>query len=407
MLQRVLLLTIAWSLGGVAFGEAGQGLTQGDSEASGLFCVGWHRHIMRFNARLQASGGLAIFGNDDGYAIGPEAAVFEALTEFTSDILEHCSLLLQITKTKVYEVSGCRPPEATLTMPLAGVKVEAQWLPGFTCYGVEIGLDAYIRHRLGERGEELIGEVDRVMHLLRDDTQPAWVLLSTALSHQLDYSLTLQYPSDMLEVATSLDTRLWAALEQVSGQSHIPRVEERGGVECVLALPGVPQLEGRSFQHLLVPQPVKLGGCGLRSLVEMRHPAFLGGLEQALPYMVAGEHAYVPLSPHFREAIGSMEGKQHWAEFLAAVSCTSREFQEAWNALTAEARDTWAYMEVEPSGALSAPKEEVGGSSVNGSGAAEGGDEAPAADPGPVQTPEQGGPASHCFPKHLGRQVCW
>ena len=35
--------------GGVVFGEAGQGLTQGDSdslsEASGLYCVGWHSHV--------------------------------------------------------------------------------------------------------------------------------------------------------------------------------------------------------------------------------------------------------------------------------------------------------------------------------------------------------------------------
>jgi hypothetical protein len=30
--------------------------------------------------------------------------------------------------------------------------------------------------------------------------------------------------------------------------------------------------------------------CGFRSLVETRVPAFLVGLEQALPYMVVGEH---------------------------------------------------------------------------------------------------------------------
>ena len=38
--------------GGTAFGEAGQGLTQGDSEASGLYCVGWHRHVCRLHNRL-------------------------------------------------------------------------------------------------------------------------------------------------------------------------------------------------------------------------------------------------------------------------------------------------------------------------------------------------------------------
>ena len=68
-----------------------------------------------------------------------------------------------------------------------------------------------------------------------------------------------------------LDRRLWAAVE------HIPTGEEGMGVECVLNLPGVPQLEGRSFQALLVRQPVNFGGCGLRSMVETRLPAFIGG----------------------------------------------------------------------------------------------------------------------------------
>ena len=94
--------------GGVAFGQAGQGLTQGDSEASGLYCVGWHCHVCRLHHRLQAAGGLAIFGNDDGYAIGPAAVVFEALAEFTRAILEHCSLTLQLAKTKVFTWSGQR-----------------------------------------------------------------------------------------------------------------------------------------------------------------------------------------------------------------------------------------------------------------------------------------------------------
>ena len=62
--------------------------------------------------------------------------------------------------------------------------------------------------------------------------------------------------------------------------------------------------------------------------------------------------------------MGSMAGPQRWAEFLAAGSRTSREFMEAWTSLTVEATATWAYLGVEPSGALSAPLEEVGGGSV-------------------------------------------
>ena len=94
-----------------------------------------------------------------------------------------------------------------------------------------------------------------------------------------------------------VDARVWAALEQLAGQPHIARGEEGAGVECVLDLARVPSLSGRSYQRFLVAQPVKLGGLGIRSLVETRHPAFLGGLEQALPFMVSGELCELPLAP--------------------------------------------------------------------------------------------------------------
>ena len=120
---------------------------------------------------MSTSGGLAIFGNYDGYCIGPASAVFPALATFTADILEHCSLSLQISKTKVYERSGRRPLEAPPAMPLAGVKVGDHWHPGFTCYGVEIGSEGFVKHNLKERVQEVVGQVDKVMHLLRDDPQ--------------------------------------------------------------------------------------------------------------------------------------------------------------------------------------------------------------------------------------------
>jgi hypothetical protein len=181
-----------------------------------------------------------------------------------------------------------------------------------------------------------------VMHLLRADSQAAWVILSTAMAHQLDYSLTLQYPSDMLACATAVDARLWAALEQLAAQPCIPRGEEGMGVECVLDLAAVPSLQGRSYQSILVAQPVKLGGLGIRSLVETRFPAFLGGLEQALPYMVEGELCEAPLVPGLRAVVGGMAGPERWADLLAAGSRTAAEFRDAWGGLAGEAGAIWA-----------------------------------------------------------------
>ena len=47
--------------GGEKITLCGQGMCQGDSEASGCFCVGWHPEVLELNNALQPSGGLAPF----------------------------------------------------------------------------------------------------------------------------------------------------------------------------------------------------------------------------------------------------------------------------------------------------------------------------------------------------------
>ena len=77
--------------------------------------------------------------------------------------------------------------------------------------------------------------------------------------------------------------------------------------------------------------------------------------------MVEGGPLEEALSPHLREAVGSMTGWRRLEEFLAAGSRTATEFQAACDSLTAEARATWEYLGEAPSGPLSSPAEEVGG----------------------------------------------
>ena len=123
------------------------------------------------------------------------------MESFRASIREHCGLNLRLSKSLVYTQSGEMPPGAPDGMEQAGIRAEegGPWLSGFRCYGVYIGSDAYVRHMLKKEAERICGEIDQVMHLLRKDSHAAWILLSTAMAHQLDYSLTLQYPSDMLE----------------------------------------------------------------------------------------------------------------------------------------------------------------------------------------------------------------
>ena len=72
--------------GGRLWGEAGEGLSQGDPEASGWFCVAWHREVQALDATLAEHGGFARFGNDDGYLVGPASIVFPALDLFARQV---------------------------------------------------------------------------------------------------------------------------------------------------------------------------------------------------------------------------------------------------------------------------------------------------------------------------------
>ena len=305
--------------GGEEWGECEDGVTQGGPQAGGRFSVAWHKDVRALHARLAAAGGQAKFGNDDGYACGPSEVVFEAVEEFRAAIKARCNLTLNMTKSKVYLASGELPAQAPPGMDRAGLQVGDRWLPGFRAYGVFIGSKEYVKFSLMEKVAGLGGlreEVDKVMEVLKEDSQAAWVLLSTSLSQQLDYSLSLQYPSDMLEAAAAMDQRLWEALQQVSGQSHIPRGEEGLGIECVVQVPGVPGLEGRSYQSWVAAQPVNLGGLGLRSLVETRLPAFIEGVEQAFPHMM-GQVGRLGICPQLQEVVGRVEGRDKYQQFLA------------------------------------------------------------------------------------------
>ena len=65
-----------------AVGEAGEGLTQGDPESSGFLCVGWVREARDLDTELSNEHWTCVFGNDDGYLLGPQTIVFTALLNF-------------------------------------------------------------------------------------------------------------------------------------------------------------------------------------------------------------------------------------------------------------------------------------------------------------------------------------
>ena len=72
--------------GGVRWGLSEEGTAQGDPLSSPYFCVAWHKEVRELNSSLKSSGGMARFGMDDGYALGPPDVVFPALEKFARDV---------------------------------------------------------------------------------------------------------------------------------------------------------------------------------------------------------------------------------------------------------------------------------------------------------------------------------
>jgi hypothetical protein len=206
--------------------EGDEGGAQGDSELSAGFTVARQPAARELHRELAAMGGLPVLGNDDGYAIAPREELFGAVGRFKEKSFAIFNLTLQVSKTKLYMVSGEKPAGAPQDMPRAGVLVGDGWLPFFQCYRVDIGSREGVHHIFGEKVEEFGQDVANIVDLLQADNHTAWVLLSTSLSQQLDYLLTLQYPSIIKLAAEALDAKLWEVLEYLAGQDRIPQGEE-------------------------------------------------------------------------------------------------------------------------------------------------------------------------------------
>ena len=134
--------------------------------------------------------------------------------------------------------------------------VDGIFQPGFDCYGIPLGTDAYVREALWQKAEEVKRDMEQVTNILAKDSQALWVALHRSLAHKMDYHLSLCYPSDILPVAEYLDKILWKVFERAVGQ-QVPRKEEGLGIECVLNLP-VDSMRSKSFQELSTRSPFAL-----------------------------------------------------------------------------------------------------------------------------------------------------
>ena len=90
--------------GGQLWDESREGTTQGDTASSPYFCVAWHPWVRELDSTLTKVGGLARFGMDDGYTVGPPNILFPALSKFAADIRDNCGLELEMKKCEAYQL---------------------------------------------------------------------------------------------------------------------------------------------------------------------------------------------------------------------------------------------------------------------------------------------------------------
>ena len=346
---------------GVLWGESVEGVTQGDPESGPYFCVAIHKYVMEADNVLASQGGCARFGWDDGYLVGPPVSVFQVLERFAAQAEEKCGLFLQKTKTEVFTWDGSLPPGTTPGLVRAGAVVSGQWEPGLICYGVPIGTDTYVHTKLEEKVSEVAREVGTVAKVLQDERQAMWSVLCSSTSQKLDYWLSLVYPSQVRPAAEGMDKLMLESVESLLGV-HIPLSDEGLGWECPIQVP-VQGLEGRSFQQWVMRQPVKMGGLGLRSQVELSPAAFIGGLEQSLP------HFSDSICPQLTEVVGDGDGQENlrWQTLLRSGCRTGRELEQSWHVLQREAQQCAQYLGQELESHLAVEVEGAGQGSVDGS----------------------------------------
>ena len=115
------------------------------------------------------------------------------------------------------------------------------------CYGLPVGTDSYVQHKMEEKVSELARENQLISQVLQDERQALWTVLRSSISQKLDYWLTLVYPSLARKAVDSVNKMEGAVLESLLG-SHIPLQGEGLGWDCPLWLP-IQGLDGRSFQQ--------------------------------------------------------------------------------------------------------------------------------------------------------------
>ena len=290
---------------------------------------------------------------DDGYLVGPPSVLFTALERFAQQIWEHCNICLNKRKCEIFSWSGTAPASAPSEMALAGARVAGRLEPELLVYGVPVGTDDYVSYMLDIKVAELAEGAQRTCQVLEGESQALWTCLRLSLQQQFGYWISLVHPTQVVAAAGRVDEVMTQVLEQVGGFRFLEEGQEQ---EITYPMgPEVQQLQGASFQKILLGLPVKSGGLGLRSQVQQSPAAWIGALEQVVPFF----SEFCPLVGHI-SGMGE-RSLQRWRPLLQSGLRTGQELRAAWDNLVDEVTEMSRYLgEEELGGALDVPVEAAG-----------------------------------------------
>ena len=99
----------------------------------------------------------------------------------------------------------------------------------------------------------------------------------------------------------------------------------------------------QKLDYWLLRLPVSLGGLVIRSTLETRHAAFIGGVEQALPHFTNREGVCDQLNPFIGDFTGSKDTR--WERLISSECRTGSEFAENWTIIKEEVSECHRYLE--------------------------------------------------------------
>ena len=126
----------------------------------------------------------------------------------------------------------------------------------------------------------------------------------------------------------------------------------------------------QTFQQLVVRQPVKKGGMGIKSTTQLRLAAFIGAVEQSVPTLGLSTTGLCPqLSTIYGgdECFSKRAPKDtRWRVLMEAGSRLGVEFRQAWEEMQLEGRQCAEWLGKELDGGLAEPVVGAGQGSTSG-----------------------------------------